>query len=101
MEDYMAPLKQLRIWCCWIWKQVENSKPSKKLISTTGGPSGTSANWSHTWVTYEEAVEAVETIHAAGVGFVIPEGYFFLDADHYSQEDPFIQMLRERFYSYA
>ena len=82
MEDFMAPLKQLRIWVCWVWKQIENSKPSKKLISSTGGPSGTSGNWSHTWVTYEEAVEAVETIHAAGVGFVIPEGYFFLDADH-------------------
>lgn len=101
MEDYMAPLKQLRIWCCWIWKQVENSKPSKKLIASTGGPSGTSPNWSHTWVTYEEAVEAVEAIHAAGVGFVIPEGYFFLDADHYELEDPFIQLLLERFNSYT
>ena len=98
MEDYMAPLKQLRIWVCWVWKQIENSKPSKKLISSTGGPSGTSGNWSHTWVTYEEAVAAVETIHAAGIGFVIPEGYFFLDADHYPLDDPFIQMLKERFH---
>ena len=101
MDDLMAELKQQRIWCCWIWKQVENGKPSKKLIASTGGSSGTSENWSHTWVTYEEAVAAVETIHAAGVGFVIPEGYFFLDADHYSLEDPFIQLLLERFNSYT
>ena len=101
MDDLMAELKQQRIWFCWIWKQTQNDKPSKKPIASTGGPTGTSGNWSHTWVTYEEAVAAVETIHAAGVGFVIPEGYFFLDADHYSLEDPFIGLLLERFNSYT
>ena len=43
----------------------------------------------------------MEMIHATGVGFVIPEGYFFLDADHYSLDDPFIQLLLERFNSYT
>lgn len=101
MDDLMAELKQQRIWFCWVWKQTQNGKPSKKPIASTGGPTGTSENWSHTWVTYDEAVAAVETIHAAGVGFVIPEGYFFLDADHYSLDDPFIQLLLERFNSYT
>jgi primase-polymerase (primpol)-like protein len=101
MDDLIAELKQQRIWFCWVWKQTQNGKPSKKPIASTGGPTGTSENWSHTWVTYEEAMAAVETIHAAGVGFVIPEGFFFLDADHYELNDPFIQLLLERFNSYT
>ena len=101
MDDLMTELKQQRIWFCWVGKQTQHGKPSKKPIASTGGPTGTSGNWSHTWVTYEEAVAAAETIHAAGVGFVIPEGYFFLDADHYSLEDPFIRLLLERFNSYT
>ena len=71
MEDFMAPLKQLRIWCCWIWKQIENGKPSKKLIATTGGPSGTSTNWSHTWVTYDEAVAEYERCKNGALGRLI------------------------------
>ena len=101
MEDFMAELKELRIWFPWVWKPTKSGKPSKKPIAATGGPTGTTEDWSHTWVTYDEAAAATESLHAAGVGFKIPEGYFFLDADHYSLEDPFIQLLLERFNSYT
>lgn len=101
MSDFMADLKQQRIWFPWVWKPTKSGKPSKKPIAATGGPTGTSDEWSHTWVTYDEAVAAAESLHAAGVGFKIPEGYFFLDADHYSLDDPFIRLLLERFNSYT
>ena len=36
-----------------------------------------------------------------GVGFVIPEGCFFLDVDHRETDDPLVQKLLQRFGSYA
>ncbi len=101
MEDFMAELKQQCIWFHWVWVTKEGGKSTKKPVSAKGGPTGTSEKWSHTWVTYDEAAAAVETQHAAGVGFKVPEGYFFLDADDYALEDPFIQLLLKRFDSYT
>ena len=40
-------------------------------------------------------------VGAAGVGFVIPEGYFFLDIDHTDEDDPRVQTMLSRFDSYA
>ena len=36
-----------------------------------------------------------------GVGFKIPDGYFFLDVDHRDLDDPLVQKLLTRFDSYA
>ena len=48
MEDFMAELKGLRIWFPWVWKPTKSGKPSKKPIAATGGPTGTTEDWSHT-----------------------------------------------------
>ena len=80
MEDFMAELKRQRIWFLWQWKSNKTGKPTKVPVSAHGGPTGTSEEWSHTWVTYDDAIAAVETQHTAGVGFKVPEGYFFFDA---------------------
>ena len=101
MEDFMAELKRQPIWFLWQWKSSKTGKQTKVPISAHGGPTGTSAEWAHTWVTYNEAVAAVETQHAAGIGFKVPEGYFFFDADDYALDDPFIQTILERFNSYT
>ena len=101
MEDFMAELKQQPIWFLWQWKSSKTGKQTKVPLSAHGGPTGTSAEWSHTWVTHDEAVTAIETQHAAGVGFKVPEGYFFFDADDYALDDPFIQTILERFNSYT
>jgi len=101
MNGFMKELKVMKIWFLWQWKSGKNGKPTKVPISANGTSTGTSSEWSHTWVAYDEAVGAVEAQHAAGVGFKVPEGYFFLDADHYSLEDPFIQLVLDRFNSYT
>lgn len=101
MEDFMAELKRQRIWFLWQWKSNKTGKPTKVPVSAYGGPTGTSEEWSHTWVTYDDAIAAVDIQHAAGVGFKVPEGYFFFDADDYALDDPFIQMFLERFNSYT
>lgn len=101
MDNFMKELKEMKIWFLWQWKPGKNGKPTKVPISVNGTPTGTTMNWSHTWVSYDEAFSSVETQHAAGVGFKIPDGYFFLDADHYSLEDPFIKLILERFNSYT
>lgn len=44
---------------------------------------------------------AAEKVGAAGVGFVIPEGYFFLDIDHADKDDPRVQTMLSRFDSYS
>ena len=84
MDNFMKELKEMKIWFLWQWKPGKNGKPTKVPISANGTSTGTSMEWSHTWVSYDEAFSSVETQHAAGVGFKIPDGYFFLDADHYS-----------------
>ena len=101
MQNFMAELKAMPIWFHWHWKQDKNGRQTKVPHASKGGATGTSENWSHTWVTYDEAVATVDAQHASGVGFKVPDGYFFFDADHYDIEDPFIQMLFERFNSYA
>lgn len=101
MDNFMKELKEMKIWFLWQWKPGKNGKPTKVPISANGTSTGTSMEWSHTWVSYDEAFCSVETQHAAGVGFKIPDGYFFLDADDYSLDDPFIKLLLDRFNSYT
>ena len=52
-------------------------------------------------MTYDEAVEAQARLKADGVGFVIPDGYFFLDIDHKEADAPLSQKMLSRFNSYA
>ena len=101
MQDFMAELKSMPIWFHWHWEQDKSGRQTKVPHAAKGGATGTSDDWSHTWVAYEEALSLKEEQHASGLGFKVPDGYFFLDADHYELEDPFMKLLLERFDSYT
>ena len=96
----MQQLKAQRIW--FPWRMEKDGDQIKKIpFAAGGGATGTNEKYCHTWVTYEEAVAAAEKVGAAGVGFVIPEGFFFLDIDHADKNDPRVQTMLSRFDSYA
>lgn len=101
MSDSMQELKQMRIWFLWRWGTDKNGNPTKVPFAANGGETGTDDAHSSTWVTYDEALAAAEKYHAAGLGFKIPENYFFLDIDHRELSDPLVQTLLTRFDSYT
>ncbi len=97
---HMDELKTQKIWFCWNYK-IRKDKKTKVPISAYGTATGTSAEYAHSWVTYNEAAVAAKEHRYSGVGFKIPEGYFFLDIDHKDVYDPYVQLLLERFNSYT
>ena len=97
---HMDELMKQKIWFCWSY-EVRNGKKTKVPKSAFGTPTGTSADYAHTWVTYPEAAASAKVQHASGVGFKIPDGYFFLDIDHKDVTDPYVQRMLERFDSYT
>lgn len=101
MSDSMQELKQMRIWFPWRWSTDKNGNTTKVPFAANGGKTGTDDAHSSTWVIHDEAVDAAEKYHAAGVGFKIPENYFFLDIDHRKLSDPLVQTLLARFDSYT
>jgi len=102
MASAMQELMDMKIWMLWRWSTNQNGKPTKKPFAAKGGPSGTDDKWSHTWVTYNEAVKAKEhNSVAAGVGFKIPKGYYFIDIDHKELTDSLVQTVLSRHDSYA
>lgn len=96
----MQRLKALPIWFPWR-KEMDGDRIRKLPFAAGGGATGTNEKYRHTWVTYDVAVAAAEKVGAAGVGFVIPEGYFFLDIDHADINDPKVRTMLSRFDSYA
>ena len=96
----MNTIKAERRWLCWRY-ETRKGKRTKVPYAPSGCSVGTDAKYASTWVTYEEALQAAERNGYDGIGFVIPEGYFFLDIDHRGVDDPYVQMLLERFSSYA
>lgn len=101
MSDSMQELKQMRIWFLWRWGTDKNGNPTKVPFAANGGETGTDDAHSSTWITHDDAVAAAEKYHAAGLGFKIPENYFFLDIDHRELSDPLVQTLLTRFDSYT
>ncbi len=97
---HMDELKSQKVWLCWNY-ETRKGKRTKVPISASGTATGTNSEYAHTWVTYDEAVKAAEERGYNGVGFKIPQGYFFLDIDHKELSDPFVQLMLERFNSYA
>lgn len=93
-------LKDKKIWVCWNWG-TRKGKKTKVPISAYGTETGTDEPHAHTWVTYDEAVKAAKENGYSGVGFVLPEGYFFLDIDGKELDDPYVQFLLKWFDSYA
>lgn len=96
----MLTLKQMKIWLCWNYNEV-NGKKTKKPVAAGGGATGTNSEYQKTWGTYDEAISAKQRMNADSIGFVIPIGYFFLDIDHRELTNPFVQMMLKRFNSYA
>lgn len=99
-ENNMTELKNQKIWFCWNYKK-RNGKLTKVPISVYGTPTGTNAPYEHSWVRYEEAKRAADERGYDGVGFKIPDGYFFLDIDNKDISDPYVQLILDRFDSYA
>ena len=96
----MEKLKQMPIWVCCKIVDV-NGRKTKIPCAAGGGSTGTSKDYAHTWVTYDEAMEAMKRHGYAGIGFIIPEGTFFIDKDHIDPNDPLVQMLLKMFPTYA
>lgn len=101
MEDFMQELKEQRIWVLWRFEVRKEKRAKAPKSARDGGPSGTDQSWEQAWVTYGEAVAARDTYGMDGVGFKVPDGYFFLDVDHRELDDPLVQKLLTRFDSYA
>lgn len=97
----MQELMDMKIWFPWRYVIDKDGKVKKLPFAASGGATGTDETYSSTWVIYDEAVSAKNNFHAAGVGFKLPEGYFFLDIDHRKLTDPLVQTLLARFDSYA
>lgn len=93
-------LKAQRIWVCFIIRKKDGGF-EKKPISAYGTETGSDADHAHTWVTYDEAVRAMKEKGYDGIGFALPEGFFFVDIDHRDLTDPLLVMLLERFASYT
>ena len=100
MTDKLAELKEQKIWLCWNFREKDGRK-TKVPIAANGDKTGTDEAHRHTWVTFDEAKKAAQKRRYSGVGFVIPEGWFFLDIDHRPLDDPFVQKILERFNSYT
>lgn len=98
--DYLAELKQMKIWVCFIITE-DNGKTNKNPISAHGTETGSDADHAHTWVTYDEAVKAMQERAYNAVGFCVPENMGFLDMDHMNETDPFVQIRLDRFNSYT
>lgn len=97
----MNELKAQKIWFCWNYETRNKGKKTKVPVSAYGTATGTNAAYEHTWVTYDDAAAAAQEHGNSGVGFKIPDGYFFLDVDHKDVTDPYVQLLLERFDSYT
>ena len=98
--DYLDELKQMKVWICWNYRD-KDGKQTKVPIAASGEKTGTDEPHRHTWVTFDEAKAAASEKQYSGVGFVIPEGWFFLDIDHKPLDDPYVVKILERFGSYA
>jgi len=101
VANVMQELMDMKIWFLWRYATGKNGKITKVPFAANGGATGTNDEYSSTWVTYEEALAAMERYHAAGLGFKLPKGYFFLDIDHKALTDPMVQTLLARFDSYT
>ena len=96
----MNDLFSQKIWVCWKWGS-RSGKRTKVPIAASGCATGTDEPHRCTWVTRDEAEKAAEEKGYDGIGFVLPEGYFFLDIDGRSVDDPYVVTMLDRFSSYT
>lgn len=94
-------LKAQKLWFLWNYAPGKSGKKTKVPMSAVGGVTGSSDNFSNTWVDYETAVRAKEEHKASGIGFKVPDNMYFLDIDGRPLDDSFVQLLLERHDTYA
>ena len=100
-DSTIRQLKEQPIWLCWRKKRTQDGRATKVPVSPYGGATGTDEAHRSTWADYETARAAAGKNGWDGVGFVIPEGYAFLDLDGMPPEDPTTQTLMALLPSYA
>ena len=96
----MKNLKERRLWLLWK-KEERDGKAAKRPFAANGDKSGTNEKYKQSWVTYQEAEQAVKKYPGAGIGFKIPDNVFFLDIDHKDLKDPVVKDILSRFNSYT
>lgn len=101
MANVMQELMDMKIWFLWRFSTGKNGKMTKVPFSANGGVTGTNDDYSSTWATYDDAFAVKDNLYAAGLGFKLPKGYFFLDIDHKALTDPFVQTILARFDTYV
>ena len=69
----MNELKSKPIWVTWKYKADGGKLPISVI---TERETGADPSHSHEWVSFDELSNTDK------IGFIIPEGYFFLDIDH-------------------
>ncbi|MCT2893965.1 phage/plasmid primase, P4 family [Lacticaseibacillus paracasei] len=81
-ERIPAELRSLKQWGCFhrIW-QPEKNKYTKIPYSALTGTK-TSSTDSKQWVTFEEAITALQAYDLDGLGFFFANGYVGIDVDH-------------------
>lgn len=97
----MQRLKGMKIWLCWRYEKGKDGKPRKVPYSAAGCRTGTSQDYIHDWVDFDQAQQAAEVRGFDGVGFVLPKGCFLLDIDHQAPDAPLAKELVERFSTYT
>lgn len=96
----MISIKEMNRWFCWNARE-KDGRMTKIPCAPNGGATGTNEKYAHTWVTFDEATAAMRLHGYTGVGFVIPEGMFFLDKDHVAPDDLAVKELLVQFPTYA
>lgn len=93
-------LKKRSIWVCFILTQKE-SHLDKDPISAYGTETGSDDAHAHTWVTYDEAVQAMHEKHYDAVGFSVPKDMGFVDMDGIEPTAPPAKTRIERMNTYT
>ena len=91
----MQELKSKPVWL--LWKLTDNKK--RPISAITGHETGSNPEHACEWTTYSDAAEKMSRVEAKkgkessqrssqrgkkrGLGFIVPEGYFFLEPVQY------------------
>ena len=100
MRKTIEELKNMPLWLLYR-KTSRGGKIAKIPFAADGSKCGTNDAHQHKWVNYHDATAAVSKKKADGVGFVIPQGMFFLDIDHRDLEDPEVKELLRLYNTYS
>ena len=100
-RSHMQDLKRQNVWVCWKYVS-KGGRMTKVPFSISGRATGTSPDHSVEWTDFATAAAALKKPELGfdGIGFIMPEGYFLLDVDHKSEDDPMVKELVSLFPTY-